>query len=161
MESLEWTYILERNDDRKKNRQNDSDCSRSAVIQLHSLVNIPVEPADDDFALAIDDQNRGNHDSRRALSPLQNMSLLFRIPPSASFSASWPEFCMFYSWRFERGTISRTAAHRNDQKTQHSRTAPITREDDGGSSSQAREVGAVLIVSCTGVSLGEIARNGG
>lgn len=46
-------------------------------------------------------------------------------------------------------------------KTQHSRTAPITREDDGGSSSQAREVGAVLIVSCTGVSLGEIARNGG
>lgn len=85
LESLERTYILERNDVRKKNRQYDSDCSRSTVRQLHSLANTPVESADDDFALAIDDQNRGNHGSRRALSPLQNMSLLFRIPPSASF----------------------------------------------------------------------------
>lgn len=32
--------------------------------QLQILVNTPVEAADDDLALAIDDQNRGNHGSR-------------------------------------------------------------------------------------------------
>lgn len=55
---------MERNHVRNKNRQYDSDCSRSAVRQLHALVNTPVESADDDLALAIDDQNRGNHGSR-------------------------------------------------------------------------------------------------